>query len=112
MSEYLPAVEGLPLFDLAEGRKERDRALRKVDEGPVFTAKVRSIALSMEGDFTTEELARVCEAGGVRPKHYNAWGATINALIRNSTIIATGEYRQTEKVSSHARKTPVYRRGF
>lgn len=45
-----------------------------------------------------------------RPGHPNAWGALIMQAVRKGLLIPTGRYLPMKDKSSHARKTPEYRR--
>jgi len=59
--------------------------------------------------FIGEDLRHFCEMRGHVPKHHNAWGALLMNAVRRGIIEGTGQYRQMEDKSSHARASQLYR---
>ena len=51
------------------------------------------------------------EAGLGLPHHHNAWGELTKAAVNAGLIKPTGQTANMKLKKSHARKTPVYRRG-
>jgi hypothetical protein len=89
----------------------RNRALRQVSEhaGSEFTDAVTSVVATLRGEWTGEQIRIHCEAVGVIPHHHNAWGAVVNALLRNKVLIDTGRVTRMRGPKSNARKTTIYR---
>lgn len=58
-----------------------------------------------------EDLRLRLRAAGLRdPAHHNAWGALVMVMVRAGVLEDTGETRQMAVVTSHARKSSVYRK--
>jgi hypothetical protein len=99
------------------GEVLRDKGIKKVDShNEDWMERALNVSVSFVGilpcsdDFTGEDLRLMLESTAVgSPKHPNAYGALINTLVRRKIIVPTGEYRKMKDLSSHARKTPVYR---
>jgi peroxiredoxin len=87
----------------------RDAALARVARPDFMSAALAALA-DLDGDFTGEEIRIWLTQRGIVPHHSNAWGALIRAAVVRHLIEETGEWRKMRAVSSHARRTPVYRR--
>ena len=102
----------LDLIPSVTGDSERDKYLAQVIENSGGWAK---LAVTMVGshnpekEYTGEDFRTSVEEHIGKPHHSNAWGSVINTALRKGLIEATGEYRKMKAISSHARKTPVYR---
>ena len=49
------------------------------------------------------------EEEGITPHHHNAWGSLTNQLVRAGILVDTGRLAKSKKVSSHARRNPVWK---
>lgn len=99
------------LFTPPPAAARRDTALAQVAEGagPSFLERVREVLAGMDQpEFTGEDLRVQCVEAGVEPHHHNAWGATINTLVRSGQLVPTGDYAAMRTSKSHARRTPIY----
>lgn len=74
-----------------------------------WQAAVIPAILAMPEPFTGEDIRIEIARGGHTPDHPNAWGATINSLIRNGYIEPVGHGRMRSS-RSHGRQTPIYQR--
>ena len=99
------------------GEAKRDKGIAQVSgNNQDWIKKAMQSAIAyvclMNGEDFTGELIRfhVRESVG-EPRHPNAWGALISALIKQGEILETGEHRKMKDPRSHARKTPVYHHG-
>lgn len=94
--------------------QRRDEILRNMIErhGPWNRRALSYIRVLTPGEeFTGEQIKlSVLEMGLEPPEHHNAWGSVIKMALKRGMLEPTGEYRNTETVRSHARRTPVYRR--
>lgn len=98
-------------FDLFNGEKARDEGMARVAENNKDWMVTAISAVASLRDWTglTEDYkAQVIAAAG-EPKHHNAWGSLARLAKARGHIIPTGEYRKMRLVTSHARKTEVYR---
>jgi hypothetical protein len=101
-----------PLFDFARGRDLRDKGMEQISEHnetwlSLCQREAQCFAETHE-TFTGEDIRFHCLHTVGYPRHYNAWGALINSLVKRGIIRATGEYRPMRDETSHARSTPVY----
>jgi hypothetical protein len=97
--------------ELFEAKAARDAALAQVsDNAGDFTATVRRLVCRMPSglQLTGEDIRLECEARGIVPHHHNAWGATINSMVRGRILAQTGKHKSMRTKKSHARRTPVY----
>ena len=101
-------------FDLAEALKRRDDGMQQVAENarPYTQQAAELIARINPGtEWTGEDIRIHVESKIGKPHHHNAWGAIINTAVRGKVLVKTGVYRKMKTPKSHARATPVYRRG-
>jgi hypothetical protein len=99
-------------LDLMAALAERDLALDKVSDraGPWIDRAMRGLAalpLGWQGTGESIRLALPVEP----PHHHNAWGAVIKKALDRGLLTPTGKFEHMRTKKSHARKTPVYRRG-
>lgn len=92
------------LFDLDEGRARRDAGIAKVEGS--LADQLTDLLTARVGQEVTGEDIRVLS--GIEAQHPNAWGAAIMTLARRGNLQKTGEYRQMQRPSAHARVNPVY----
>jgi len=106
----------LPLFRKSEGEALRDAGIETIsshNESWLDACKSEArIFIRFREQFTGEDIRLHCQTICGAPKHHNAWGALINALVRERLIRATGEHRKMRDKTSHAIKAPVYERSF
>lgn len=105
------AHHGRPPKTPADGRRERDEALARVDTAadPAWKDEARRIVrrvATTRDTFTTDD---VWDAGLPTPTEPRALGPVITALIRAGAITATGDYVPSRR--RHATPMPVYRLG-
>lgn len=93
-------------LDLTAGRAARDEAMERV-ESATLTDQLERFLSNRRGLLLTGEDIRM--QSGLGAHHPNAWGASINHLVRRGVLEQTGARRQMLVVTSHARSTPVYR---
>jgi hypothetical protein len=91
------------------GEQRRDKGMAKVYSSSVTQDVADRVLPTMGRDFTGEDIRNASEAMGIFAEHPNAWGASINSLIKRGYIAKTGEYRKMKNAKSNARQTPVYR---
>jgi hypothetical protein len=62
-------------------------------------------------EFIGEDFRREASACGIpQPRHHNAWGGIFSHISRHPEIENTGRTRQMRDVSSHARRSFIYRK--
>ena len=59
--------------------------------------------------FTGEDIRFHCREEVGEPRHPNAWGGLISALVKRKVIAPIGKHRAMRDPISHARQTPLYR---
>ena len=67
------------------------------------------IVRALGGEVTGEDIRLACKVEGIEPHHPNAWGAMVNAWIRDGLLEPTRRYVAMKATGSHGRKTQVYR---
>jgi hypothetical protein len=101
-------------YSLNLGRQERDAGIKTVlvNAGDQWRDLVWNYVINLHHgtEVTGEDIRRACEARGIIPHHPNAWGGTINGLIRQGILIKTGRWVQMKDKRSHARATQLLRR--
>lgn len=95
-----------------EAIEARDEALEQVARNSKAYVET-ALKLIQEGTYmpayvTGEDVRLAVEAEIGKPHHPNAWGAIINAAVRQRLLFPTGVYRKMRSKRSHARKTPEY----
>lgn len=104
----------MDLFDAAAAREARERTLKQVADhaGLWMDAALAEIgALPATWCGTGEDIRAGLEQRGLVPHHHNTWGALIGTAVKRRLIVPTGQYVGMRGSRSHARRTPVYRRG-
>lgn len=101
------------LFDGEESKDLRNEALARVAfrAGPFMGAALAAMRTFGPGLYTAEDFRLRLEREGLRPHHHNAWGALTKQAILDGIIRETGSRRAMRDPRSHARMTPVYRKG-
>jgi len=106
-----------PQPDLFGARSARDEALSRVldhagdDWTGIVLERIRALPLGWSG--TAEALRlRLLGEGCPKPPHHNAWGAVIRRAGELDLIMMTGELEAMRTRKSHARRSPVWRRGL
>lgn len=100
--------------DLFAGLAAKEEALDRVAENSggwwdEAMTSLRKVPLGTEG--TAEKFGRLMREGGLGPPHHpNVWGAFTNRALKAGLLEDLDTRRPMEKPSSHARRTPVYRR--
>ena len=101
-------------YSLNLGRQERDAGIKTVLEnaGDEWRNRVYDyvVCLPYGKEVTGEDIRRACESRGITPHHPNAWGGTINGLIKRGILTKTGRWVQPKDKRSHARPTQMMRR--
>lgn len=101
--------------DLFGAKAARDAGFASVakNAGGWRPAAIAAIAALPQGYEGTGEDIRLdlLKAGLAEPHHHNAWGEVTKEAIKRGLIHRTGELRNMRTKRSHARATPVYRRG-
>lgn len=100
---------------LTEAEIERDKSLKQVSENNKrwLDQALTVIWLLPSGWIGTgEDIRREINKTRllVQPSHHNAWGALIGKAVRKKMIVPTGRYLKMTDKTSHARKTPEYRK--
>jgi hypothetical protein len=100
-------------MNLSAGRAARedafDRMARHSDWPTAALFVARGIPFGWSG--MGEDLRAALTAAGLRePHHPNAWGGLINTMLKLGVLADTGETGQMKKVSSHARRSAIYRK--
>jgi hypothetical protein len=107
-----PAPEPTPpARDLTKGEALRDVALDRMAKAqPGWIALVEQLICAMPAhqEFTTDELWHAL--GKLTPPEPRAMGSAMQAAKRRGLIVATGNYRQSERPDCHARPVLVWRR--
>ena len=104
-----------PLFDYSADASQaaRDSAIATVgtNAGTVFMDQAKALIVErLAGvECLAEDMRRLCEEEGITPHHHNAWGSLTNQLVRAGILVDTGRLAKSKKVSSHARRNPVWR---
>lgn len=101
------------LFDYAASKEARDQALEKVamnsaDFMSMALAEIEKLPPGWHG--TGEDARKMIIGRGIEPHHHNAWGALIRTAVAKRILVGTGQYISMRSVTSHARRTQVYRR--
>lgn len=100
---------------LTEAEQARDEAIARVEQHTKLTWRVEAeqvIADLASGpeDFTSDDVWRELDARGVSLPHDNrALGAVMRSMARRQWIEKTGEYRPSERASTHASPKAVWR---
>ena len=95
------------------GELKKDRVLKRVLKNtPEFSDKIICLVLEINRgvQVTGEDIRFIAESMNIHPEHHNAWGASINAVLQKGLIVDTGKHTSLKDPSSHARRTPVYKR--
>lgn len=58
---------------------------------------------------TGEDITNIANKAGGQPHHPNVYGGLFHKLVLSELLTFTGDWKHMEKVSSHARKTPVWK---
>lgn len=94
---------------LDDGFRRKDAGLERVEgTHPDFVPKLRAAARAFairHGTVTADDVRRLAEEMGLRPRHPNAWGA----IFHGPGWIKVG-YRRSEVPSNHGHENPVWRR--
>lgn len=104
-----------PLFDYSAEASQaaRDSAIATVGSNAGVTFMEQAKALIVKklagAECLAEDMRRLCEEEGIRPHHHNAWGSLTNQLVKAGILIETGRLAKSKKISSHARRNPVWR---
>lgn len=102
MSEQTP-------FDWeGSGKNRRDASLNKVEREPFKRLIARFIDQLLPGEYSSETIRNAAQAAGIRPHHFNAWGAAIMAAIKRKTLLPTSDYRASHAPAKHARRIRIY----
>jgi hypothetical protein len=108
---------GYRIPGLSAGAELRDKGLAQVAENaePWFArarryVEKRAVAGRL-GTFTGEFLRDVVTLHVGEPHHSNAWGALTSRLVKDGTIVPTGQMVPSQRKTSHAHRTPEYRAG-
>jgi len=101
--------------DLFSGEQLRDAGIARVTSNNeswiVAATRAAEAFISRQNlSFTGEDIRFYCEQAVGPPKHPNAWGALVNALLKRGAIQPTHQFRPMRDPNSHARITPVYNR--
>ncbi len=99
----------LPLFDGVAALQARDDALDRVEANHAdwlgqARAEARRIA-RLHGTVTADAVRAVMEAKGLRPRHYNAWGA----VFRRSEFEWTGKWHRSSVRKGNGNMQRVWR---
>ena len=73
---------------------------------PDFVPRLRAAARAyamLHGTVTADDVRRIADELGLRPRHPNAWGT----IFRGPGWIKAG-YRKSERPSAHAHENPVW----
>lgn len=104
----------LDLFDVTEARAARDKGLQQVTQnsGAWVDRAMAEINLFLPpGEYTGEDIRRWLTERKIVPHHHNAWGALCRVAMLRGLIRDTGKIVHMKAKRSHARRTPLYRRG-
>jgi len=100
------------LFDLAEAQRLRDTGINAATE-PAHRREMlhyaREIARRIclqAGKATSDDVAEAMHADGIP---YDALGNAAGAVFKDKMFVATGEYRQSTRIASHARIVRVWK---
>lgn len=97
-------------FSWDDGPTRRDRALEQVEQEP-FRTRIAVLIDNLDpGHYTGETIRELAELYGIRPHHFNAWGAAIMAAVRRGALTPTGSYSAAKAPKKHAHRNPVYER--
>ena len=104
-----PLIKGLPLLELAEGRRRRDEGIGEVDlaEGTIWKSKADAAIqfLTETGcDFTADDVRSM--AGD--PRHPNAMGARLLKASKGGLIKCVG-IGQSTRAEAQARAVRIWR---
>ncbi len=58
---------------------------------------------------TGEDIRVGCMRLGIVPQHHNAWGGIIQSAAARGLIAETGSYTPMDALSSHKRRTAIFR---
>jgi len=95
------------LFDYARSVERRNKAIKKMEDSPIagnWIAQAREFAVlyaSKHGEVTSDDVLKYCPRPADIPP--NATGA----VFRTKQLRLVG-YRQSSKVTSHARRIGIY----
>ena len=65
-------------------------------------------ALPLGSCWTGEAIRLQCQALGVTPRHYNAWGRAIRYCLAAGLLTETGRFPRMRTRLSHGRRNPEY----
>lgn len=101
-------------YQQTQAEMARDAALTQVEShNETWLESALGVIAGMpSGHICTGEQIRhtVSEWKTGKPGHHNAWGALIMQAVKRGLLVPTGRYVKMKDKSSHARKTPEYRR--
>jgi hypothetical protein len=100
--------------DLFVAKEARDKALGSVSEnaGDWMDKAISAFGQLPVGEYTGEDIRLSVERLVGPPHHHNAWGAVIRTLLKKRYLKPTGRYTSMRTKKSHARRTPVYWKGY
>ncbi len=103
----MPASSQLE-FNLDAALADRDEGIARVASNSaswveIARAEARSIARE-RGEVTADDVRRVLYPQGLRPRHYNAWGAVFQV-----GFVFTGRYHTSEVRRGHGNQQRVWR---
>jgi hypothetical protein len=107
-------------YHLGASRAARDEAMARVlANSGKWAARAQELLSRLcahgrpEDRFIGEDLRRVMSPEiGEPPNHPNAWSAMCGTAVKHEVIIAVGRHGPMTKISSHGRKTMIYRWGM
>lgn len=89
------------MLDSAEAEALKQEGIARVSRSNrEFLDIARDIAryiIKAQGPVTMDEVREQCEAHGVVPNHYNAWGG----VFRHEDFVPTGEMRHSAQPQGH-----------
>lgn len=99
-----------PQGDLFTSRKLRDEGVASITAtNEAFVDDVLAVIKSFDHGrrFTCNDVRRLVTRS---PRHWNAWGAAMNAARRAKLMVKTGVYVQSDRPEAHAHALPEYMR--
>lgn len=102
------------VYDLTRAILNRDKGLAQAasnDTTYFNSLGIMFIASLPRGfEYTGEEINALLTARGITPRTHKGWGALINDAVRKGLLVDTRHVTQMRKVTSNARRTPIWRR--
>ena len=97
-----------PQLDLFQARKAKANGIARVSSSnSTWLRTARAVACriaSERGEVTADDVREVLYKMGLKPRHYNAWGA----VFQNKDLRWTGRFKQSAVVEGHGNLQRVW----